>query len=1107
MNQRASEPRLRHPLEGHLRRHRGALLIRHALRGASWCALAIALAVTLGAALAPGVAGSWLRLGALIATCAAASIAAGRGFLAESLSLDGLLERVEERFPTLRSWIRNALDFERTPIEHVSPDLAGAVRSEASRRLAETPIESLMPRIGPRPSAWRIGGALAAILAVALLWPARAQRSWATLWSPGSAAPTVSLMVEPGSVTVTPGATLAVRARVWGTDQAPRLDHDPSGGRAVGPAPEGREERGARIWRFDLTQLTRAQDYAVRVAGARSPRYHIALSGAMAPVSFEVEYRPPAYARLPVQRGTSARGDLTALRGSIASLVVTFDRDVERLAARLPDGRSTAWTPITPRRWRGVVPITRDGEYELSPSAKTRSGDAAADGRFRYRVTALPDAPPALVVQLPQGDVDLPAGQQIPLDVLAQDDLGLTELKLQTRKDPDSPWADLPLARFDRRPREARVESRWDASSLGLLPGQSASFRFVLFDDNAFSGRGSAVSPIFELRFPSLADLYEQVDRGQSETQKSLEKAADQARELQKSLEKLARQQPRAEQTPSASFERGEDLRSAMERQQEIGRHIEDAARQLSRSLEQAAERQAFDQDLSRKLQQIGELMKQIQSEEFKEALRRMQKALENMDRQQAERNVPEWRARNEDILKSLERTVALLEKLRQEEKLQAMAERAKALEAQQNAMNREHKESAGRKPSDRSDLAERQRKAAEESRSLAKEASEAAGRRESAEKEQLEKAAEELGQEAAPAQQEAAEAAAGAQGAKAETKGQAASQALSRAAERLKGMSAAAQQEQAQLDLAAVRRAAQDLVSLQRAGEGALSSGLALPEKADRQTDLSEGTSRVADSLFQLSRETPFISPRLSRSLGRAINGLMSSSKDLSSGNRSRGEESGRAALQSLNEAVLELRATEGAMCDKPGAGKKGQSGMQAMGDLGRRQSDLNRQSRSLTQRLSEQMRLSAGDSDQMRRLAEEQARIRGELEEIQRQEQSKQELLGRLDQAQKEMKEVEEVLRQGAMDGDLEEKQTRILSRLLDAQRSVNRRDYDPQRESRSGDDAQRAGPAELPADLLRQSDRFRQDLLKSELDRYPTQYRAFVEAYLRLLNGSRR
>jgi hypothetical protein len=69
------------------------------------------------------------------------------------------------------------------------------------------------------------------------------------------------------------------------------------------------------------------------------------------------------------------------------------------------------------------------------------------------------------------------------------------------------------------------------------------------------------------------------------------------------------------------------------------------------------------------------------------------------------------------------------------------------------------------------------------------------------------------------------------------------------------------------------------------------------------------------------------------------------------------------------------------------------------------------------------------------------------------------------------------------------------------------VNRRDFDPQRESRPGQDVAGASPAEIPADLLRQSDRFRQDLLKSELDRYPAQYRSFVEAYLRSLNGSRR
>jgi hypothetical protein len=50
-------------------------------------------------------------------------------------------------------------------------------------------------------------------------------------------------------------------------------------------------------------------------------------------------------------------------------------------------------------------------------------------------------------------------------------------------------------------------------------------------------------------------------------------------------------------------------------------------------------------------------------------------------------------------------------------------------------------------------------------------------------------------------------------------------------------------------------------------------------------------------------------------------------------------------------------------------------------------------------------------------------------------------------------------------------------------------------------------RSSAPELPQELLRENDRLRLDLLKAEADRYPAQYRAFIEAYLRRLNGSRR
>src|SRR5207249_1960613 len=364
--------------------------------------------------------------------------------------------------------------------------------------------------------------------------------------------------------------------------------------------------------------------------------------------------------------------------------------------------------------------------------------------------------PPAIAVRTPEGDLDLPTGQQLPLEVLGQDDLGLSELRLQYRKDSAAPWTDVPLARFEKQPREARYEGHWDASALALLPGETATFRFELFDDNAVSGRGVAVSPGFELRFPSLAELYEHVDATQGGVQTTLEKAAEKTRELQKSLDHMSRQATqRATPSTSPTHERSEELKNALDRQQDISQQIDQASEKLRESIEQAAEREAFNQQITAKLKEMAELLQQIQSPEFREALKRMRESLERLDHRPVEQQLPQWRDQNREMLENLERTLALLKLLRQEEKLGS-----------------------------------------------------------------LEQSAQDMQQEASPAQREASRAAGRLERQKAAQSGKRASQSLQRASERLQSMLAQRAQQRDGANLAAVRRAAQDLNSLQRAAE-----------------------------------------------------------------------------------------------------------------------------------------------------------------------------------------------------------------------------------------------------------------------------------------------
>src|SRR3989442_8050837 len=223
-----------------------ALVLRVSLRAAAASAAALAVAVGLGALWSGGPPEAWSRLAALaLAVLLSLAWAVSRAARL-SLGFDAYLERIEERFPEVRSWLRNALDFESRPPRDTSPELAAALREETARRLHPLALEILSPRLEPRIPSAVFALAFAGLVAMGVASPERVTRSWRALWNPALASPPVRLVVEPGSVRVTPGAALAVRARVWNTSQRPLLRR---GGPAVEAVAEGAAPGGERRWR------------------------------------------------------------------------------------------------------------------------------------------------------------------------------------------------------------------------------------------------------------------------------------------------------------------------------------------------------------------------------------------------------------------------------------------------------------------------------------------------------------------------------------------------------------------------------------------------------------------------------------------------------------------------------------------------------------------------------------------------------------------------------------------------------------------------------------------------------------------------------------------
>ncbi len=1060
-----------------------------------------------------GAALGWLFLlvvtGALLGRVAEAPfvlaglvVAGGLG-LAVALVVRPLLSRptlkqlalaAEERAPEHRALLVNALE-----LAPAQGPLAAAVVTEANRRAAGLDLVALAPRALPRPAVLGLVAALAAWGLGLLVAPGPLGSSLGRIADPRAAAVAlVAIDVEPGDVTLPPGATLHVRARVEGTGRRPTVVFE-HGGRTERVRMEPAEAGG----RFEVALRGVAEPgvYRVEVAGVSSPLYAVALAGEAGVVSFDLTYRYPAYTRLGTETQSATRGDVTALEGTQVEFVVNLDRSARAVRWTVPGGAPAPLRALSPRRWAGTFTVGPAGPLGLEADIEGKTL------RVAYRVQPIPDQPPLLTVIEPTGDMDLPAGQRIPVWTVVSDDFGVADLTLVARVE-DGPARRVPLAAWPERPREASLGADWDAGPLALLPGKSATFHFELRDNDAVGGPNVTVSRTFTLRFPLLSELFDAMGKEHEETQAALEETKKKAEEAARRTEELARS---LQNERELTWEKKEAARQAAEAQRQVAEKIREQAEALQKQAATAEERQAYDQQLLAKMQELSKLVSELQNENLRKSIEELNRRLDRTDPRQLQQQMKDLAQQQKEMLEGLERSIELMKKIRQEERAHEAAERAKELAERQEQLNRQAETKPAEDAARAEKLAAEQEKLAAAAEELRKQLEQLAQELEK-KPEAMEQAAEKLEKEIEPRMQEAGQSHRQSprnQGEqkKAQQSGQRAQQGLEQVAQQLEQAADQMSGDENQAAAEAMRRSAQDLVDLSRAGEQALAQPGADRERAARQEDLKEGAERVVEDLVETGRNTPYLGPETMQELGRAMNALEESRDAFAQGNPGRGRQAGEQAGQALDRAVISLRESAAA-CQKPGnnpGGKNGKSPREQMQSLSGQQGEVNGETQQLSERLAQQQRLAAGDQATLQRLAAEQRAIREGLEQALENARPEDKLLGRLEGTRDEMKQVEEQLRRGDVSDETVARQEKILSRMLDAQRSLNRRDFDDQRESRRGQDVPRTAPADLRAALLEREARARYDLLRAQAEKYPGEYRTLVESYLRRLGTS--
>lgn len=276
----------------------------------------------------------------------------------------------------------------------------------------------------------------------------------------------------------------------------------------------------------------------------------------------------------------------------------------------------------------------------------------------------------------------------------------------------------------------------------------------------------------------------------------------------------------------------------------------------------------------------------------------------------------------------------------------------------------------------------------------------------------------------------------------------------------------------------------------------------LALHEVAKSQQDVTAACSGLKNTISELGTQSPFVAAELQMLVDNAERNMELAMQELENKRGTTARRYQREAMVGLNKASIRLMESleQQKECDNP---KNCNKGMAQLESLCNKQNDLNQQTKSQCNNPKDGMgKPGQSERKMLQRLAGEQGSIRKSMEQLAQEFGNSRQILGRLDDIAKDMKDIEEGLASGEVGDEVTQRQLKVLSRMLEASRSLQRRDFSEQRKADVAMDKPLYIPPSLSADLLNDKiqleDRLRQFLGTG----YPAQYEEQIKAYFRAL-----
>lgn len=665
------------------------------------------------------------------------------------------------------------------------------------------------------------------------------------------------------------------------------------------------------------------------------------------------------------------------------------------------------------------------------------------EGSILYDIKVVKDDYPEIDVQMA---ADSSLFSYVVFAGRISDDHGLSSLRLYYTKNGDAEKR-VNVA-IDRSSKSQSVFYQWSLDSLKITAGDQLDFYLKVTDNDAVNNYKSVKSKLFRFNVPDKEEQKLMLDESRNSTKEQISDAADEAKELKENIDDLVEQ---LRGKKELSWQEKQMLENLVEQKQELEKQIEELQQENQMLNEQQQQLEDPSEEMMQKQEQLQDLLDELLDEETRELYEQLQEMLEKYENNEAVQEMLQKIQNKElNLEQELERALEFFKEVQFEQKLdEATQELEQIIEEQEELTEKTEQESqpSDSLASDQGKLNEKFKDFQEQLRD-AKEMNQDLKRPNSMEDTSGEE------QEVNENQNSSKENLQNNERNKSKQSQQNATQKMKEIGKKLENMQTSMQMQQMQEDLGDLQAILNNLIELSFDQENLMKdfktvkpSDPSFITLSQEQLALKDDSKIINDSLLALSSRVMAIASFVTRELNEMNKNMDASIEAIRERKRSEASVNQQLTMTSANNLALMLDNVMQQMQENMSMsmGKGQQQGEQQLPGLSEMQQKLNEQIRELSQSGKSGREL----SEELAKLAAEQEKIRKALEEAEEKYGNEP---GQTENLRRQMERSELDLVNKNLSRQLLRRQEQIMTRMLEAEKSMRERELDSKREAKS-------------------------------------------------------